>query len=74
MVADYFENNIFSFPITELQSGVTCARVNDPTECVHKAECKSGGSGLICTCNTGYYDDNFSATGGQCAAGLYIFV
>ncbi|OPL21367.1 hypothetical protein AM593_04183, partial [Mytilus galloprovincialis] len=27
---------------------------------------------LKCTCNSGYYDDNFSVTGGQCAAEIAL--
>ncbi|XP_076078831.1 uncharacterized protein LOC143048847 [Mytilus galloprovincialis] len=71
----YYDNDLnpsVGTCVSELQSGVTCARVNDATECVPNSECKSGGSGLKCTCNTGYYDDNFSATGGQCAAEIAL--
>ncbi|XP_076078838.1 uncharacterized protein LOC143048854 [Mytilus galloprovincialis] len=71
----YYDNDVNPAAgtcVPELQSGVTCARVNDATECVPNSACKSGGSGLKCYCNTGYYDDNFSATGGQCKAGIAL--
>lgn len=58
-----------SFPITELESGVTCTIDNDATECVSNAVCKTVNSSLKCTCNTGFYDDNFGNPGGQCKAG-----
>lgn len=55
--------------ITELESDVTCTRVNDSTECVPNAMCRSVDSGLKCTCNTGHFDDNFNNPGGNCIAG-----
>ncbi|XP_071135948.1 tenascin-like [Mytilus edulis] len=48
------------------ESGATCTQPNQQTECVPNAECQGG----VCTCNTGYYDDNFSTTGGQCVSEL----
>lgn len=57
----------------EKESEVTCTRVDDAMECVPNAECKTVGSDLKCTCNTRFYDDNFSNTGGQCVSGRVNF-
>lgn len=41
-------------------------------ECEQYSTCMSDGTtGLKCTCDTGYYDNNFSATGGLCVQGLF---
>ncbi|CAG2235007.1 unnamed protein product [Mytilus edulis] len=56
----------------KLESGVTCTRDNDATECVSNAMCKSVSSSLKCTCNTGYYDDNFDNHGGLCRAEIAL--
>jgi hypothetical protein len=55
--------------IVELQSGVTCKNEGKSTECIPNAVCTTNGSLLTCTCNTGFYDNNFSTTGGFCVAG-----
>lgn len=56
--------------IVELESGITCTSVDTSTECISNAECKNDGAGhLTCTCNTGFYDNNLSTTGGLCVAG-----
>ena len=56
--------------IVELQSGDTCKNEGESTECIPKAVCTKNGSLLTCTCNSGFYDDNFSTTGGLCVAGI----
>jgi len=42
----------------------------EATECIPNAVC-NGTTGLQCTCNAGFYDDNFSTSGGFCVAGTY---
>ena len=59
--------------IVELQSGDTCTKSGEATECIPNAECTIySNSDLKCTCNTGFYDDNFSSSGGLCVAGTYF--
>ncbi|XP_071135947.1 protein eyes shut homolog [Mytilus edulis] len=60
--------------VPELQSGVTCTRENDATECVPNSICENEGSGLKCYCNTGFYDNNFAVKGGQCVAEIALSV
>lgn len=52
----------------EKESGVPCTLANQPTECVPNAVCQGG----VCTCSSGYYDDNFDTGGGQCIPGLLL--
>ncbi|CAC5380279.1 unnamed protein product [Mytilus coruscus] len=73
----YYDNDVNTAAgtcVLELQSGVTCTRVNDATECVPNSICKDTGFGLKCYCNTGFYDNNFAASGGQCVAEIALSV
>jgi hypothetical protein len=58
--------------IVELQSEDTCTKSGEATECTPNAVCYGDSSLLTCTCNTGFYDNNFSTTGGLCVAGTYF--
>lgn len=51
---------------------MACTQNNQPTECIPNAVCKSSGdTGLMCTCNSGYYDSNFANSKGYCELGKY---
>ena len=52
--------------IAEIKSGESCTQEGQTTECVPNASCKNS----KCTCNTGYYDNNFAVAGGTCVEGL----
>jgi hypothetical protein len=58
--------------IVEFQSGDNCTKSGEATECTPNAVCTNDDSFLTCTCNTGFYDNNFNTTGGLCVAGTYF--